>query len=81
FDIRSSYSAQDKVLFLSNSQKIIKFDMNRQKAYNRYENEINQTAILAKGQVFVPAEFTATYLELSCSLLADADIVRIKNAD
>ncbi|MDY5016868.1 MAG: stalk domain-containing protein [Eubacteriales bacterium] len=80
FDVKSSYSAADQVLFLSNASKLVKFDLARGTAYDRNQNEIRQAAILSKGQVFVPAEFTANYFGLSYYLLSDASIVRISDS-
>ncbi|MEA4823853.1 MAG: stalk domain-containing protein [Clostridiaceae bacterium] len=80
FDVKSSYSAADQVLFLSTSAKLVKFDLQRGIAYDRNQNEIRQAAILSKGQVFIPAEFTANYFGLSFYLLSDASIVRLSDA-
>ena len=77
FDIKSVYSADDRVLFLSNASKMVKFDMNRGIAYDRNQNEIRQSAAVVRGQVFVPAEFTANYFGLTYYLHPDANIVRI----
>ena len=77
FDVKSVYSADDRVLFLSNASKMVKFDMNRGIAYDRNQNEIRQTAAIVRGQVFVPAEFTANYFGLTYYLHPDASIVRI----
>jgi len=77
FEIRSTYSSSDQVLFLSNGDTMIKFDIRRQKTFDSNQKELRQPALTAKGQIFVPAQFTANYLGLGYIYLADANIVRL----
>ena len=61
FNIRSSYSAKEKILYLSNMRRNVKFDINAGCAYDE-NGKIEEKAILTKGQVFVPLQFVSEYL-------------------
>ncbi len=78
FNVRSSYSSTDKILYLSNMHENIKFDINAGCAYDK-DGKINETAILSKGQVFVPLDFICRYLSLSYAYLEDGPIIRIRD--
>lgn len=77
FEIRATYSSEEQILFLSNGDEMLKFDVRSQKTYDNHLKELRQPALIAKGQVFVPAQFTANYLGLGYVYLADSNIVRM----
>jgi len=77
FDIRAIYSSADQVLFLAGNDQILKFDVRHGITYDSSQKEIDQPAYIVKGQVFVPAQFTAKYLGLGYIFLADSNIVRV----
>ncbi len=78
FNIRSSYSSKENVLYLSNMHDNIKFDIDAGCAYDK-NGKINEAAIIAKGQVFVPLDFICRYLDLSYAYLSDGPIIRIRD--
>ena len=80
FNIRSSYSETEKVLYLSNMRDNIKFDLNAGCAYDK-SGQIAQTAILSKGTVFVPAEFICQYMGLTFAYISEGPIIRIRDAN
>lgn len=79
FGIRSSYSAAEQILFLSNAERLVRFDITRGMAYDKNLNEIRQAALIIRGQVFVPAEFVADYFGFYYSFVSGADIVRLSD--
>lgn len=78
FNVRASYDSSEKKLYMTNIWNNIRFHINEGCAYDK-TGKLDETAILYKGQIFVPMEFICQYFELSFAYISEGPILRIRD--